>query len=303
MSQVTAKSPATTTTPKSRSRLFGALNTGIVIGGLIVVSLVVLAVCATWVVPFSPDDGNLLQRLKPPSEEHLLGTDALGRDLFSRLVYGTRVSVVVGVGAVLAGAIVGIPLGLWAGYKQGRVDATVMRAMDLFLSVPKIVMAIIIMSVAGAGMRNLIFAIGVWNVPVFARITRSTTLSLREREFVTAAEAIGSGPSRVMFLHILPNAINELIVTASLSIASAIMVESGLSYLGLGVPPHVPSWGMILSEGRPYLRSAAHVTTYAGLFIMLAVLGFNLLGDGLRDAFDPKRAGRVRRRGFGKFRS
>ena len=274
--------------PKSRARLFGLLNTGVVVGGLMVGVFVFFAVAAPWIAPFDPEDGDLLRRLKPPSDQHWLGADALGRDLFTRLVYGSRVSLVVSVGAVLAAAAVGVPLGILAGYRQGWVDAAIMRAMDFLLSLPKIVMAILIMAVAGAGIGNVIFAIGLWNIPVFARITRSTTLSLREREFIAAAEAIGASPARIMFFHILPNTMGEIIVTATLAIASAIMVESGLSFLGLGVPPHVPSWGIILSEGRPYLRTAPHVTTFAGLFIMLAVLGFNLLGDGLRDVLDPR---------------
>jgi len=259
----------------------------LVIGGLLVGLLMVFGVGAAWFSPYDPDAGELLDRLRQPDAEHPLGTDALGRDILTRLMYGARVSLFVGIAAVAAGAAVGVPLGLWAGFRLGRVDVIIMRVMDMLLSMPRIVTAIVIMAVLGAGVGNLVFAIALWNVPVFARITRSSTLSLRAREFVTAAKAVGSGDLRVVFKHILPNASTEIVVTASLMMAGAIMTESGLSFLGLGVPPHVPSWGMMISEGRAYLRTAAHVTTFSGVAIMLAVLGFNLLGDGLRDAMSP----------------
>ncbi len=207
-------------------------------------------------------------------------------------------SLVVGLGSILGAMLVGVPMGVAAGYFQGRLDALLMRISDILLSVPKILIAILIVAIAGPGVGNVILAIGLWNIPVFARIARATTLSLREREFVTAASALGGRPWRIMYRHVLPNTVNELVVIATLGIAGAIMTESGLSFLGLGVPPNVPSWGMIISEGRPYLRRAPYITTFAGLCIMLAVLGFNLLGDGLRDMMNPQRSG-ARRKGRG----
>jgi peptide/nickel transport system permease protein len=267
------------------------LNSGLVVGGLLSLLFVVGAVGVDWFAPVGPDDGDLLDRLQPPSAEHLLGTDTLGRDLFWRLVYGARISLLVGVSSVAAAIVIGAPLGLTAGVLGGRWDALIMRAMDVLLSVPKILVAILIMAVTGAGLGNLVFAIALWNVPVFARIARSNTLSLRERDFVTAAYAVGASRPRVILRHVLPNTFGELIVITSLSIATAIMAESGLSFLGLGAPAHLPSWGQTIAEGRPYLRNAPHVTAFGGLFVMLAVLGFNLLGDGLRDRLDPRSRG------------
>lgn len=285
--------------PASRSlrdprRFTRGLNSGVLAGGAIVAVFVLTAGAAPWLTGFGPDDASLLLRLRPPGGEHLLGTDQLGRDLATRLFFGARVSLIVSLGAVGLAMLIGVPLGIVAGYSRGGIDALIMRAMDVLLSIPKILLAILIMAVVGPGVGNLIWAIAIWNVPVFARITRSSTLSLREREFILAAEATGNSRPRVMFRHILPNTTGEIIVTATLAIATAIMAESGLSFLGLGVPPHVASWGLIISEGRPYLRTAPHVTTLAGLFIMVAILGFNVLGDGLRDANDPRRRSRDR---------
>jgi peptide/nickel transport system permease protein len=281
-------------TLRSLGRLLNGLNGELLLGGGTAIIFVLAAIFAPAITPYSPDHGDLLSRLEQPGGEHMLGTDALGRDLLTRLVYGSRVSLMVGLGAVAAAAIAGIPLGILAGYLQGRVDDILMRGMDILLAVPNILIAILIMAVSGPGIGNLILAIGLWNIPVFARIARSTTLSLTQRDFVMAAKALGNRPYRVMLFHVFPNTLGELLVIASLSIAGAIMAESGLSFLGLGVPPHVPSWGMIISQGRDYLRSAPYITTYAGLCIMLAVLGFSLLGDGLRDMLDPQAKGRRR---------
>lgn len=269
-------------------RRLARTNSGIVIGGLLSLAFIAAAVGAQWIAPVGPDDGDLLERLRPPSGDHILGTDSLGRDLFWRLVYGARISLVVGLGSVAAALVIGAPLGLAAGVLGGRWDDLIMRVMDVLLSVPKILVAILIMALTGAGLGNLIFAIALWNVPVFARIARSNTLSLRERDFVTAAYAVGASRWRVILRHVLPNTVGELIVVSSLAIATAIMAESGLSFLGLGAPAHLPSWGQVIAEGRPYLRNAPHVTAFGGLFVMLAVLGFNLLGDGLRDRLDPR---------------
>ena len=267
--------------------LLATLGGGVLWSGAGVLLIVLVALFAPHLTPHSPDQGDLLARLQPPGGEHLLGTDALGRDLLTRLLHGARVSLLIGLAAVAAAALVGIPIGILAGYLRGPVDDLLMRIMDILLAVPNILIAILIMAVSGPGIGNLVLAIGLWNVPGFARIARSATLSIAERDFVMAAKALGNRPSRVMFVHILPNAMSQLLVIASLAIAGAIMAESGLSFLGLGVPPDVPSWGLIISEGRSYLRQAPHITTLAGLCIMLAVLAFSLLGDSLRDRFDP----------------
>lgn len=257
-------------------------------GTVIIAAFVLAALLAPVLAPFDPNAQDLLGRRRPPSESHLLGTDELGRDILSRVLYGARVSLVVGVGAVGAGMVVGVPLGLIAGYRGGGYDMTIMRLVDLLLSFPHILLAILVVAVLGPSLWNVVAAVGLWNIPIFARIARSSTMRIREFAYVESAVAVGASMARVMSRHVFPNALGPLIVTATLSVGAAILTESGLSFLGLGVQPPTPSWGMMLSTGKAYLRGAYHIATFPGMAIMLAVLGFNFLGDWLRDALDPR---------------
>jgi ABC-type dipeptide/oligopeptide/nickel transport system permease subunit len=260
--------------------------TGLAGAGL-VGAIVIAALFAPWLAPSDPNAQDLAARRRPPEVEHLLGTDELGRDILSRIVFGSRVSLTVGVGAVGAAALVGVPLGLLAGYRGGLSDMTIMRLVDLLLSFPHILLAILVVAVLGPSLWNVVAAVGLWNIPIFARMARSSTLRIRELAYVEAAVANGASTLRVLSRHIFPNALGPLVVTATLSLGAAILTESGLSFLGLGVQPPTPSWGMMLSTGKAYLRGAYHIATFPGIAIMLTVLGFNFLGDWLRDALDP----------------
>ena len=248
------------------------------------VLLAVLAVFAPWVAPYRPDEIHPIDSLLP----YWLGTDDLGRDILSRIVYGARASLMVGAIAVGIAASVGIPLGLLAGYVGGRVDGFVMRLMDAILAFPAILLAIALMAVLGPSLQNAMVAIGIVFVPAFARITRANTLSLREKEFVEAARALGAGSIYIAVGVILPNCLSPLIVQGSLAVANAILVEAALSFLGLGVQPPDPSWGSMLAFGRNLLSQAPWYATFAGLSIFVTVLALNFLGDGLREALDPR---------------
>jgi peptide/nickel transport system permease protein len=263
-------------------------NTLGMVGAAIVLMLVMMAAFAPLLAPADPADQNLRARRAPPSAEYLLGADEFGRDILSRIIFGARASLVVAIASVGLGLVVGSALGATAGYAGGWLDNVIMRIMDLFLAFPYLLLAIIIVSALGPGMQNTIMAIGVWTVPAFARVARSAVLQLKDRDFVVAAISLGAKEMRVMRLHLLPNFGATLIVYASLYLAYAILMESALSFLGLGVQPPTASWAGMIASGRNYITSAAHIATIPGIAIALAVLGFNLLGDGLRDAFDPK---------------
>jgi peptide/nickel transport system permease protein len=231
---------------------------------------------------------NLAYRLKPPSAKHWLGTDEFGRDIFARMIHGARVSLKVGIIAVGISIIIGGGLGAVAGYYGGKLDNIIMRAMDIFLAVPSILLAIAIVSALGPNLINLMIAIGISSVPSYARIVRASVLSIRDQEFVEAAKAIGASDARIIFKHIVPNALAPVIVQGTLGVAGAILSTAGLSFIGLGIQPPAPEWGSMLSGGRQYLRYAWWVTTFPGLTIMITILSLNLLGDGLRDALDPR---------------
>jgi len=223
--------------------------------------------------------------LSPGEKGHLLGTDNYGRDLFSRIVYGARISLIVGIGAVAMGAVIGILLGLVAGYFGGLIDSVIMRFMDALAAFPFILLAITLMTVLGTGLLNVIIAVGVGNIPGFARMIRGQVLSVKEELFT---ESLGASQSRIIFSHLLPNCLTPIIVYATMSIAGAIISEAALSFLGLGIQPPTASWGNILSEGRSYLIIAPYIAIFSGMSILLSVLGLNLFGDGLRDALDPR---------------
>ena len=231
---------------------------------------------------------NLGSRLQGPSATHWLGTDEFGRDIFARLIHGARVSLKVGIVAVGISIICGGTLGALAGYYGGKLDNIIMRIMDIFLAVPSILLAIAIVSALGPSIINLMVAISVSNIPRYARIVRASVLSIRDQEFVEAAKAIGASNARIIFRHIIPNSLAPVIVQGTLGVASAILSTAGLSFIGLGIQPPAPEWGSMLSGGRQYLRYAWWVTTFPGVAIMITILSLNLLGDGLRDALDPR---------------
>jgi ABC-type dipeptide/oligopeptide/nickel transport system permease subunit len=257
--------------------------------GLGIILLVTLsAVLAPQLAPYDYDTIHPRSRLEPPSREFLLGTDHLARDLLSRMLYGARVSLVVGVLATLFSAAVGTLIGTFAGYQGGWSDEGIMRVMDVILAFPSIILAITLVAMVGPGMQNLILILGIIQIPAFARLTRGSTLALKEQEFVIAARSMGQRDRHILRLHILPNILTPIVVLASLSIATAIISEAALSFLGLGIRPPQSSWGTILKDGQRYMLTAPWVALFPGIAITLTVLGYNLFGDGLRDALDPK---------------
>ena len=258
--------------------------------GLILV-LILLALSARQVAPHDPIRQDLPHALAGPSLEFPLGTDEFGRCILSRILFGARLSLLVGVIATAIGATAGIAAGLAAGYFP-RLDAPVMRCMDVLLAFPSILLAIAVVAALGPSLGNVMIAVGVRSIPSFARLSRSMVLSLKELEFVQGAAALGASHARVLFRHILPNSVSPLLVFSSMQVATAILLAAILSFLGLGVQPPTPEWGKMVSDGRAYLMEAPHVSLFPGLAIFIAVMGFNCLGDGLRDALDP-RVGRV----------
>ena len=259
--------------------------------GLVILSFVVFAaVFAGFIADYETVviAQNLGDRLQGPSAQYWLGTDEFGRDIFARLIHGARVSLLVGVLSVGISIIIGGAMGAVAGYYGGRLDDIIMRVMDIFLAVPSILLAIAIVSALGASLTNLMLAIAISNIPTFARVVRASVLSLRDQEFIEAARAIGASDTRIIFRHIIPNSLAPVIVQGALGVAIAILSTAGLSFIGLGIQPPEPEWGSMLAGGRQYLRHAWHVTTFPGLAIMITILALNLLGDGLRDALDPR---------------
>lgn len=238
--------------------------------------------------PYQVDFGKLSQRLEPPGESSWLGRDNFGRDIYSRIIAGTRVSLLVAFGAVALSMLVGSLLGLVAGYFGGWLDEVIMRVTDILYAFPSILLALALVAALGPSLANLVFAISFVSVPGFARVMRSSVIQIRGKEMLESARSLGAGDLRMIFRHVLPNSLAPTVVLASMSMATALLTEAGLSFLGLGVQPPTPSWGGILADGREYLRTAPFMTNFAGLAILLAVMAFNLLGDGIRDAFDPR---------------
>lgn len=270
-----------------------ALRHGLVItGGSIVALLGLAALFGGILAPHDPNTMDFTARFAPPSLSHLFGTDEFGRDLFSRILHGASVSVKVAFIAVGISALAGVTLGLVAGYSGGWLDELVMRTMDVFFALPAVLLAIVVMAILGRGVENAMIAIAIVYAPIFARVTRGAVLAVRDLEYVNAAKALGQGRLRVMFAHVLPNSLGPIIVQTSLSLAFAILAEAALSFFGLGTQPPDPSWGRMLAEGRAFLRQAPWMGIFPGLAIMVSVLGFNLLGDGLRDVLDPRYRGR-----------
>ena len=263
-----------------------------VVGLALIALLILLAAFAAQVAPRDPIRQDLPSALAPPSREFPLGADEFGRCILSRILFGARLSLVVGVLATAIGAVAGILLGLLAGYFP-RLDAPVMRAMEVLLAFPSILLAIAIVAALGPSLINVMIAVGLRSIPSFARLTRSMVLSLKELEFVQGVHALGAGHGRVLFRHIFPNSVSPLLVFSSMQVATSILLAAILSFLGLGVQPPTPEWGKMVSDGRAYLLDAPHVSLFPGIAIFLTVMGFNCLGDGLRDALDPRMRART----------
>jgi ABC-type dipeptide/oligopeptide/nickel transport system permease subunit len=250
--------------------------------------LLALSLAAPVLTSYDPIRQNLSQVLRPVSADHPLGTDYLGRDMLARLLYGGRLSLLIGFLAVGIGLAVGVPLGAISGFQGGRTDLVIQRFADILLSFPGFLLALSLVAILGVGLRNVIISVGISAVPSFIRLVRGSVLSIREQVYVEAAHALGQKQRVIIFRHVLPNAMAPVIVQATLSLGFAILVAAGLGFLGLGVQPPTPEWGTMLGEGRQYIFRAPSLTTFPGLAIFLAVLGFNLFGDGLRDALDPR---------------
>jgi peptide/nickel transport system permease protein len=268
------------------------------IGAAILLLVVAAALLAPAIAPYDPNDQDILNSLAPPfgpgeAGLHLLGTDRLGQDVLSRLIYGARVALIVAFGAVGSSALIGVPLGLAAGFLGRAAQSVILVATDIVLSIPFILLALVMMAVMGAGLPNLILAFALVRWAQFARVTYALSLELRERDFVLACRAGGIGLPRTLFVHVLPNLLGPLIVVATLELAYAILAESGLSFLGLGAPPEIPSWGGMLQDGRNEIDTAWWLTVCPGLCIMATTIACNFLGDGLRDRLDPRTAGVV----------
>jgi peptide/nickel transport system permease protein len=263
--------------------------------GLVVVGLVILtSLAASWLTPFDPIEQDIGERLKAPGARdaagrvHPLGTDHLGRDLLARVIFGARPALLVGFAAVVISGILGMVAGLLGGYFGGWIDDVLMRLADIQLAFPFILLAIAVIGVLGPSLQTIIIVIGVSSWVVYARVVRAAVFSLREREFVQAAQALGGGDGRILVRHILPNALTPWLVVATLDMARVIVIESALSFLGLGVQPPTPTWGGMLADGRVYISTAWWLATFPGLAILVTVLGINLFGDGLRDTLDPR---------------
>ena len=275
----------------SRARLRRWLPIGI--GLAMAAVMIVAAAAAPLIAPLSPSAQFSDAVLKGPGaiERHLLGTDEFGRDILSRIIWGARVSLQVGLASVLFAFVLGVPLGIVAGVRGGHLETVIMRCADMLMAFPTLLLALIIVTALGGSLVNEILAIGVALTPNFLRLARSLALTIREQDYILAARALGTSQLRVMVRHVFPNTIYALVVVATLYIATAIRTEAGLSFLGLGIPPPTPSWGNILSEGRQYIKCCPWITTFSGLAIMVAVLAFNLVGDALRDLLDPRLKG------------
>lgn len=264
-----------------------------IIGIALIVLFALSAILAPFIAPYDPIDQELTQRLKPPSSAHWLGTDQLGRDILSRLIFGARLSLTVGIIVVLSAGTFGTFIGLIAGYSRGIVDEILMRLTDIFFAFPPLILAMAIAGALGPNLNNAMAAIAVVTWPVYARLVRAQVLSLREREFVQAAQSIGANTPRILLRHLLPNTLAPILVQASFDMGGAILSAAGLSFIGFGARPPQPEWGVMISEGSKFFSTQAWLSFFPGLAILLTVTAFNLIGDGLRDALDPRLRGRI----------
>lgn len=260
-------------------------------GLLVLLVYIVIALGAWTVAPYDPREQSVVNRLKPPSTAHVLGTDDFGRDVVSRIIHGSRVSLIVAFVSVLSGGTMGLVLGILSGYLGGRFDRVLTGLVDVLLSFPNLMLGLLVVVIVGGGLNGIIIAIAISMIPRFARLARGPTLSAKEKEYVDACRVMGAGTGRIVFRHILPNIIGPLVIAASLWMASAILLEANLSFLGLGVRPPTPTWGNMIRDGTTVMFQAPWLAVYPGLAIMLAVIAFNMLGDGLRDVLDPRTQG------------
>lgn len=263
----------------------------LLVGLAVVVGVLACAVLAPLIAPYSPVDQAFSDQLRPPSPVHLFGTDEFGRDIFSRVLFGARIALAVGFLSDGIALSLGVTLGLAAGYCGGRVDAVLMRSVDLLLAFPYLLLAMIVVAILGPGLTNAMIAIGIVYTPQFARVVRGAVLAVRSQEYVDAAGALGASPGRILRRHVLPNVLSPVIVMATLTVGFAIVETAGLSFLGLGASPPTPEWGSMLATGRSYMLTAPWIATFPGLAILVTVIGFNLVGDGLRDLLDPRLRG------------
>jgi peptide/nickel transport system permease protein len=263
---------------------------GLMIGAVTVLAVIVLAILAPWIAPYDPNEQDPVAALMGPSAEHWFGTDFFGRDVLSRVIWGARISLSVGFLATAIGVVVGTVIGVVAGYFGGWTDRLITAATDVLLSFPQLIMGLMLVAVLGPSLGNLILAIAVTAIPAFIRIARGSTLAMRQRDFVDACRALGYSDIRIMFGHILPNILDEVVVLASLWLATAIRTESTLAFIGLGVPPPTATWGSIVREGFDNLLDAPWLSIFPSLAILAVMIGLNLIGDGLRDATDPRGA-------------
>ncbi|MBN8201569.1 ABC transporter permease subunit [Bacillus sp. NTK034] len=289
--QETAKAPVPVSKRKAKGAdLAKALikNKMSLVGGSIVFIYIILAVLAPLISPYDPYEIDLVNKLQPPSADHIMGTDDKGRDIFSRILYGSQLSLAVGFVSVFIGALFGIVLGIISGYYGGWVDTIIMRFIDVLLAFPGLLLALAIVSALGPSLINVMIAVGVFSIPTFARIVRGSTLSVKKMEYIDAIRVLGASDLKIIFVHILPNIMSPIIVQGTLRLATSILSVAGLSFLGMGAQPPTPEWGAMLSDGRDFLFTAPHIALFPGIAIALIVLGFNLFGDGLRDALDPR---------------
>jgi len=271
-----------------RARRFVITYPATSIGALFCVLIVAVALLAPWIAPFDPNEQNIVDRLQPPSGDYLFGTDSYGRDVLSRILWGARVSLVVAVTSIAVAMVIGGTIGMVSGYIGGRLDTLVMRAMDVLLSFPSLILGLIVVALLGPDLSNLIFAIALTAIAPFARIARGPVLTLKERAFIEAGRALGFSHVRILAVHVLPNILSEVLVMGSLWMATAVRTEASLSFIGLGVPPPAATWGSMMREGFENILDAPWLSVWPGLAILLLVLALNMVGDGLRDATDPK---------------
>lgn len=263
-------------------------NKAAVVGMVVIIFLIFLAIFGRWLMPYDPNYGDMAINKQPPSATHWFGTDEQGRDIFSRIIDGTRVSLSVGLQAVGFALVLGTVFGAVAGYKGGKIDTIIMRLMDVMMSIPDILLAITLMAALGRGIDKAVIAIGLVTIPEYARIVRGSIMSIKDSEYVQAAKVIGNNDFTIIFRHILPNVLSPIIVRATLGISAAILNTAALGFLGLGVQPPYAEWGDMLGRARSFIFEAPYMLIFPGIAITITVLAFNLLGDGLRDAFDPK---------------
>jgi peptide/nickel transport system permease protein len=280
--------------PRKRRKVPVILRSPLTVVGLvIIVVFVFVAVAAPVIAPFDPNKQNLSQRLKPPTAQHLLGTDSLGRDLLSRIIWGARISLTIGSIVVVSASVFGTLVGLIAGYRGGFLDDALMRITDIFFAFPPLILAMAIAAALGPSLNTAMIAIAVVTWPVYARLVRGQVLALRKREFVEAAESIGASGSRIIRKHLLPNSLSPLLVQASFDLGGAILIAAGLSFIGFGAQPPLAEWGVMISDGRKYVSTHPWLPLFPGLAILFTVAAFNLIGDGLKDALDPRLRGNL----------